>query len=40
MNDQGRYQPFTYYQLMETSLRELLVEKGIVPNTTVKRTFQ
>jgi len=35
MNDQGRYQPFTYYQLMETSLRELLVEKGIVTDTQV-----
>jgi nitrile hydratase len=35
MNDQGRYQPFTYYQLMETSLRELLVEKGIVTNKQV-----
>ena len=35
MNDQGRYQPFTYYQLMETSLRELLVEKGIVTNEQV-----
>ena len=30
MNDQGRYQPFTYYKLMETSLRELLVEKGVL----------
>ncbi|HET7672650.1 MAG TPA: nitrile hydratase subunit alpha [Burkholderiales bacterium] len=35
MKDQGRYQPFTYYQLMETSLRELLVEKGIVTNEQV-----
>ena len=35
MNDQGRYQPFTYYQLMETSLRELLVEKGIVTDAQV-----
>jgi nitrile hydratase subunit alpha len=33
--EQGRYQPFTYYQLMETSLRELLVEKGIVTNEQV-----
>jgi len=33
--DQGRYQPFSYYQLMETSLRELLVEKGIVTNEQV-----
>ena len=35
MNEQGRYQPFTYFQLMETSLRELLVEKGIVTNEQV-----
>jgi nitrile hydratase subunit alpha len=35
MNDHGRYQPFTYYQLMETSLRELLVEKGIVTDAQV-----
>jgi nitrile hydratase subunit alpha len=35
MKDQGRYQPFTYYQLMETSLRELLVEKGIVTDAQV-----
>jgi len=35
MNDQGRYQPFSYYQLMETSLRELLVEKGIVTDEQV-----
>jgi nitrile hydratase len=34
-NEQGRYQPFTYYQLMETSLRELLVEKGIVTDAQV-----
>jgi nitrile hydratase subunit alpha len=30
MNDRGNYRPFTYYQLMETSLRELLVEKGVL----------
>ena len=35
MNDQRRYQPFTYYQLMETSLRELLVEKGLVTDAQV-----
>ncbi|HUQ75717.1 MAG TPA: nitrile hydratase subunit alpha [Burkholderiales bacterium] len=35
MSDQGRYQPFSYYQLMETSLRELLVEKGIVTDAQV-----
>jgi len=35
MKDQGTYQPYSYYQLMETSLRELLVEKGIVSNEAV-----
>lgn len=30
MKDQGKYQPLTYFQLMEVSLRELLVEKGII----------
>jgi len=35
MKDQGTYQPYTYYQLMETSLRELLVEKGVVTDAQV-----
>jgi nitrile hydratase len=35
MSDRGRYRQFTYYQLMETSLRELLVEKGLVTNEQV-----
>jgi nitrile hydratase len=30
MKDQGTYRPLSYFQLMEVSLRELLVEKGIV----------
>jgi nitrile hydratase len=30
MNDQGKYRPLSYFQLMEISLRELLVEKGIL----------
>jgi nitrile hydratase len=30
MNDPGPYRPLTYFQLMELSLRELLVEKGVV----------
>ncbi len=30
MSDTGTYRPLTYFQLMEVSLRELLVEKGIV----------
>ena len=35
MNDAGPYRPLTYFQLMEISLRELLVEKGIVTNEQV-----
>ncbi len=33
--DKGRYQPLSYYQLMEISLRELLVEKGVVTDEAV-----
>ena len=36
MKDQGRYQPLSYYELMEVSLRELLVEKGIVSDAEVQ----
>jgi len=35
MSDHGTYQPYSYYQLMETSLRELLVEKGLVTHEQV-----
>lgn len=35
MSDQGRYQPLTYFQLMEVSLRELLVEKGILTEEAI-----
>jgi nitrile hydratase subunit alpha len=30
MKDQGTYRPLSYFQLMEVSLRELLVEKGML----------
>ena len=33
--DLGTYQPLSYFQLMEISLRELLVEKGIVTEAQV-----
>jgi nitrile hydratase len=33
--EQGKYQPLTYFQMMEVSLRELLVEKGIVTEEQV-----
>lgn len=35
MNDPGPYRPLTYFQLMEVSLRELLVEKGIVSEAQI-----
>jgi nitrile hydratase len=35
MNDPGPYRPLTYFQLMEISLRELLVEKGVVTEDEV-----
>jgi len=31
----GRYEPYNYFQLMEVSLRELLVEKGIVSEDAI-----
>ena len=40
MNDPGPYRPLTYFQLMEVSLRELLVEKGIVTNAQVDATVE
>jgi nitrile hydratase len=36
MNDKGSYQPLTYFQLMEVSLRELLVEKGVLTEAQVQ----
>jgi len=35
MSELGKYTPLTYFQLMEVSLRELLVEKGVVSDTDV-----
>jgi len=35
MKDRGPYQPYSYFQLMEVSLRELLVEKGVVTEAQV-----
>ena len=40
MKDSGNYQPYSYFQLMEVSLRELLVEKGIVTDAQVAATVQ
>jgi nitrile hydratase len=36
MSDQGNYRPLSYFQLMEVSLRELLVEKGILTDEQVR----
>jgi nitrile hydratase len=40
MKDAGDYQPYSYFQLMEVSLRELLVEKGIVTEAQVAATVR
>ena len=37
--DLGTYQPLTYFQLMEVSLRELLVEKGVISEAEVARAM-
>ena len=36
MKDTGNYRPLSYFQLMEVTLRELLVEKGIVTEQQVQ----
>ncbi|MCG6951314.1 MAG: nitrile hydratase subunit alpha [Betaproteobacteria bacterium] len=38
--DRGEYQALTYFQLMEVSLRELLVEKGVVSEQAVSDTVE
>jgi nitrile hydratase len=40
MKDHGTYRPLSYFQLMEVSLRELLVEKGIVTEEQVNATME
>ncbi|MDH5222292.1 MAG: nitrile hydratase subunit alpha [Betaproteobacteria bacterium] len=35
MKEAGRYQPYDYFQLMEVSLRELLVEKGVITEDAI-----
>jgi len=40
MKDQGKYQALTYFQLMEVSLRELLVEKGLVTEQQVANAVE
>jgi nitrile hydratase subunit alpha len=36
MKDLGAYRPLDYFQLMEVSLRELLVEKGVVTEDAIQ----
>ena len=36
MSDLGKYAPLTYFQLMEVSLRELLVEKGVLSERQIE----
>ena len=38
-SDVGPYRPLTYYQMMEVSLRELLVEKGVITEAEVQRAM-
>jgi len=38
--EQGKYQPLSYFQLMEVSLRELLVEKGILTEDEIAREVE
>jgi nitrile hydratase len=40
MQDRGEYRQLTYFQLMEMSLRELLVEKGVVTDGEVDATVE
>jgi nitrile hydratase len=40
MSDQGNYRPLSYFQLMEVSLRELLVEKGILTDAQVNAAVE
>ncbi len=38
--DLGKYEPLSYFQLMEVSLRELLVEKGVVSEQAVQTALE
>jgi nitrile hydratase subunit alpha len=39
-DDHGKYEPLSYFQLMEVSLRELLVEKGVVTDHAVRSALE
>ena len=38
--EHGKYQPLSYFQLMEVTLRELLVEKGLITEEDVARQVE
>jgi len=40
VTDKGKYQPLGYFQLMEVSLRELLVEKGILSEEEIAQEVE
>ncbi len=40
LDELGEYRPLSYFQLMEVSLRELLVEKGILSDAEVQATLE
>ena len=40
MSEPGKYQPYSYFQLMEISLRELLVEKGMMTEEAIRAEVQ
>jgi nitrile hydratase subunit alpha len=40
MTDKGKYQPLSYFQLMEVTLRELLVEKGVLSEAEIEREVE
>ncbi|HXR59617.1 MAG TPA: nitrile hydratase subunit alpha [Burkholderiales bacterium] len=40
MSEPGKYQPYSYFQLMEISLRELLVEKGVLTEESIRAEVQ
>jgi nitrile hydratase subunit alpha len=40
VSDRGKYRPLTYFQLMEVTLRELLVEKGLITEEQVAATVE
>jgi nitrile hydratase subunit alpha len=40
LKDAGKYRPLSYFQLMEVTLRELLVEKGVITEGQVEQEVE